>query len=128
MNIEYLKLGGDFLKFEVIEGHVGDNPTPLTVRKGTTVKIGERSKDEGSWPNWIYCYSLNGTGEGWTPNQLIKIEGEYGIVLEDYSAIELEVNKGEKVHGSKELNGWIWCIRIDGGGEGWLPKEKLTIV
>ena len=113
------------MKFEIIEEHISENPTPIKVIKGTRVKIGERSNSAGSWPNWIYCYSLDGNGEGWTPVQIIQIENEYGIVLEDYSAKELEVKKGEVVEGDKELNGWFWCSRIDKSEEGWVPKEKM---
>lgn len=113
------------MKFEIIEEHISDNRTPITVEKGAIVMVGERSNSAGSCPNWIYCYSLDGNGEGWIPVQIIQIESEYGIVLEDYSAIELCVKKGDTVHGDIELNGWVWCSKLNGLEEGWLPKEKM---
>lgn len=116
------------MKFEIIEEHKNNNPTPLTIRKGTRVKVGKRSDGSESWPNWIYCYSLDEVSEGWAPVQIIQIEDEYGIVLEDYSAKELDVKKGERVEGDIELNGWVWCSKLDGSEEGWLPKEKMIIV
>lgn len=116
------------MKYIVIEEHKNDNLTPIIVTKGTRVKLGERSDINGSWPNWIYCYSLDGQGEGWTPIQIIQIENEYGVVIEDYSAVELDVKKGETVVGDIELNGWVWCTKFIGLDTGWLPKEKLKII
>jgi len=113
------------MKYLVIEEHKSDDLTPIIVTKGTKVKIGEKSDSNGIWPNWIYCYGLEGQGEGWTPIQILQIEDEYGILLEDYSAVELDINKGETVTGNLELNGWIWCKKLNGFKEGWLPKEKL---
>lgn len=116
------------MKFEIIEEHENDNPIPLIIRKGTRVKIGEKSDAAVSWPNWIYCYSLDGISEGWTPQQIIQIESEYGIVLENYSAKELDVKEGEIVEGNREINGWVWCSKLNDSEEGWLPKEKLIVI
>ena len=116
------------MEFEIIEEHINDNLTPITVEKGAIVMLGESSNSSGSWPNWIYCRNVDGNGEGWTPVQIIQIENEYGIVLEDYSAIELDVEKGETVHGDIELNGWVWCSKLNGIKCGWLPKEKMICI
>lgn len=115
------------MQFKVIEDHKCNNRKPLTIEKGTKVKVG-RGSDGEEWASWIYCYSIDGASEGWTPKQIIKIECEHGIVLEDYSAKELEVKKGKIVEGIVELNGWLWCHILNGTEEGWLPKEKLLLV
>jgi len=114
------------MKYLVSEDHKNDNLMPIIVNKGSKVRLGEKSNSNGNWPNWIYCYGLDNNGEGWTPIQIIQIEGEYGIVLENYSAYELEVFQGESVVGEIELNGWIWCKKVNGLNEGWIPKEKLN--
>ena len=116
------------MKYIVRENHKNDNLTPIIVNKNSKVKLGERSNNNGNWPNWIYCYGLDNNGEGWAPIQIIQIDGEYGIVLEKYSAYELEVLQGQCVEGEIELNGWIWCKKINGLDEGWLPKDKLSIL
>jgi len=92
------------MKYIVIEEHKNDNLTPIIITKGSKVRIGERSNNNGNWPNWIYCFSEDGHGEGWTLIQIIQIEGSYGIVIEDYSVEELEVQKGETVKGKIEIN------------------------
>ncbi|NTW90397.1 MAG: ligand-binding protein SH3 [Erysipelotrichaceae bacterium] len=116
------------MKYLVKEVHTNDNLSPIQITKGSKVRLGERSNSNGNWPNWIYCYGLDGNGEGWAPIQIIHIEDNFGTLLEDYDAYELEVYPGETVEGYKELNGWIWCKKIDGLDEGWLPKEKLSII
>jgi hypothetical protein len=116
------------MEFEIIEEHKSNNPTPLIIKKGTRVKVGKRSDESDGWTNWIYCYSLDGNSEGWAPVQIIQVESEYGIVLEDYSAKELGVKKGETIEGDIELNGWVWCSKLNRSEEGWLPKEKMIAI
>ncbi len=116
------------MEFEITKEHKSDSSSPLIIEKETRIKLGDRSDDAGNWPNWIYCYTLDGISEGWAPEQIIQIEGEYGVTLEDYSAKELSVKKGEIVKGNRELNGWVWCSKLNGSEEGWLPKEKIIAV
>ena len=113
------------MKYQVVEEHKPNNSNPIKVRKGETVKLGRISDEEDGWSNWIYCYCLNSTSEGWTPIQIIQIENDYGIVKNDYSAKELDVIIGDVVDGELELNGWLWCNRLNDFKEGWLPKEKI---
>jgi hypothetical protein len=40
----------------------------------------------------------------------------------------LSVKKGDIVKGDKELNGWIWCVKLNDIEEGWLPKENIINV
>lgn len=115
------------MKYRLNQKHQNDNNSPINVSKGSKVKLGEKSDDLGPWPNWIYCYSLDGNGEGWTPIQIIHIEDQYGTVTENYCAYELEVSKDEIVEGFHELNGWLWCMKSN-GLYGWLPKDKLEII
>lgn len=67
----------------------------------------------------------NRKNEGWAPKQIIKIIGNEGIVLEDYSANEMRIRKGEIVYGEKELNGWIWGTNSITKEAGWAPSENV---
>jgi hypothetical protein len=116
------------MNYEVIEEHRSNYPNPITIRKDTKLKLGNKYSGTENWDNWRYCYTLDNGAEGWVPEQLLIVENEYGVILEDYTAKELNVEKGEIVKGMGELNGWLWCIKIIDEDEGWLPKDKLRII
>lgn len=115
------------MNYIVIESYQSNYPYPIIIKKGMKVIVGDKYNGEENWDNWRYCSTLDNETQGWVPEQLLVIENEYGILLEDYTAKELNVEKGEIVKGIKELNGWLWCIRLLDKDEGWLPKEKLRI-
>lgn len=116
------------MKYQVIEKHEPNNSNAIKVEKGEKVRLGRLSHEEDGWKDWIYCYSLDDNREGWTPVQIVQIDNEYGIILSNYWAKELKVSKGDKVYGELELNGWLWCSRLDDSEVGWLPKEKMVIL
>lgn len=98
-------------------------PNPLQLKKGEYVTITQEETGHENWKNWVFCKTK--INSGWVPLQVInRISTDQGIINEDYSAIELNVNTGEKVEGKKELNGWVW-VRNTIGKEGWLPLEVL---
>ena len=45
---------------------------------------------------------MDGSNKGYVPEQIIKRENNYGIVIENYSANELDINVGTIVEGIKE--------------------------
>ncbi len=116
------------MRYIVIKEHKSNYPNPITVKKGTELKIGEKYTGPEGWENWIYCWVPEHGTEGWVPGQFISIESaEQGVILQDYTAKELNIAEGELVDGTKELNGWIWCMKVSDGEEGWLPKENLMV-
>jgi hypothetical protein len=117
--------GTNEMKYKVINEHKSNNSNPIKVGNGETVKLGRISTADDGWSNWIYCYCLHSNREGWVPTQIIQTQNEYGYVLNDYSAKELDVSIGDIVDGELELNGWLWCSRLIDLEDGWLPTEKL---
>lgn len=111
--------------FIVIKAHMSDNPCPIKLNKGDTVQLGEKSDNNGPWPNWIYCISNRTKSEGWTPIQMLQIENDLGVALSDYDAKEITVTEGDELIGTTDLNGWVWCTRKIDGEEGWVPKECI---
>jgi len=61
------------------------------------------------------------------PLQIIeRLEGNRGIIKEDYTANELCVVRGEVIIGEKELNGWLFGYKQDNDHtEGWVPLENV---
>lgn len=112
------------MEYLVIKKHKSNYPNPINVRKGEKVLVGKEYEGEEDWVNWRYCYKTDKSQEGWIPEQLLNISSQHGVLKEDYTAKELTINKGKKVEGINELNGWVWC-RDSQGREGWIPKLNL---
>lgn len=111
--------------YTVIKDYKCNIDNPIKLNKGDFVQLGEKSANNGPWPNWIYCISKRTQKEGWTPIQVLQIENEFGIAISDYDSKEMTVVKGDKLYGNIELNGWIWCRSKTYDEEGWVPKECL---
>ena len=105
--------------YTVIKDYKCEIYNPIKLHKGDLVQLGEKSDNNGPWPNWIYCISNRTQKEGWTPIQVLQIENGFGIATSAYDAKEMTVFEGDK------LNGWIWCKRESCDEEGWVPKECL---
>lgn len=117
------------MRYKVIELHKPDCDNPIKVISGEVVKIGRESVESDGWCGWIYCYSLNNNSEGWIPMQMLKIEHEHGVLVNDYSANELDVVEGDIVNGDIEVNGWVWCfIETKDFEWGWIPKGKVIVL
>ena len=71
---------------------------------------------------------MDRTQAGWVPEQLIQAKEKFRLMIEDYSAKELNVDRGEKLVGLRELNGWIWCQKESSGEVGWVPKENMQSI
>ena len=118
------------VEYLVTEDHRTEFPDPIRLESGEKVVLGKTSEEtvgetpgDENWTDWTLCAKLDGSNEGWVPNQVIRREGGHGFAVEDYSARELNVDKGATMRGTREMNGWLWgeC----GGETGWVPLDKL---
>lgn len=110
----------------VVQSYENENADPIELKIGDSVKLIEKSNDNGPWANWIYCVSDRTGKAGWTPIQILQIEGETGVSTAEYIAKEMTVAEGDVLTGDHELNGWLWCIREADGESGWVPKNCLN--
>lgn len=105
----------------VIKQHISQYPNPIIVDAGDIVITG---REDSEWIGWVFCTNIQSNVSGWVPQQIISVDSaDRGIILEDYSAVELNVLPEQQVSIERELNGWAWCC--DGEQRGWLPLEKL---
>jgi hypothetical protein len=111
------------MEYIVIENHSTKFPDPIILKQGEKIIIGEESSI--NWPNWVFCTKTDGSNKGWVPKQIIKYEDNYGYIIDDYSAKELDIDKGAVVEGIKELNGWLWLKNKKTNETGWVPIDKL---
>ena len=111
--------------FVTKERWVSDYLNPLELNQGDTVEIVRKYVNNPNWKGWFFCNTNNNSG--YIPEQIIDRTGDKkGLIKENYSAKELNIKKGEKVIGLKELNGWVWVKRDSNREEGWLPLDILN--
>lgn len=110
-------------QYSVVKPHTRSYEDPIVVAKGDVVLVGGVDQD---WPGWLWCTNKNGK-PGWVPERLLNRAGDEAVVTKGYSAMELTVNAGEVVRGSRLLDGWIWCQKDD-GQEGWVPAKNLQVL
>lgn len=114
-------------KYIVIEDYKNSNEDPIELTAGDSVRLGEKSDNDGPWANWIYCTSDRTGKSGWTPTQILKMDGLVGVATSDYVAAELTVAVGDILIGDIETNGWLWCIRETDNDAGWVPLNCLRL-
>ena len=113
------------MNYIVIKKYETEYPNPITLTIGEKIVIGEEHEatESENWENWVYCTKADNSNSGWVPKQIINYES--GLVLQDYSAKELTIEKGEIVEGIKELNGWLLSKNKSTNEIGWIPMENL---
>ena len=115
-------------KYLVTRNHTSEYPEPITFTKGAPLIVGEQYEGEEDWKDWFFC-STPGQESGWVPAQLIEIiDGNTARAREDYTARELNVQRGCLLLGSRTLNGWVWCENATGSESGWVPLSNLQEV
>ncbi len=110
-----------------ISSHTTEYENPIRLSKGEIVQLGELAPEE-DWKDWIWAENDNQQG-GWVPIQLIETldDNKRGLILEDYSAKELNISKDELFEKIRSMNGWSWVRKIDNNDEGWVPNETIEI-
>ncbi len=116
------------MKYIVKKEYTSDNNDPIVLKKGDLVFLGDKSNDNGPWPNWIYCTSDRTKKCGWTPVQILQQKGDTAIATEDYDAIEMTVRVGDILSGDRILNGWVWCIRASDNSQAWVPLNCVEAI
>ncbi|GAH44800.1 unnamed protein product [marine sediment metagenome] len=113
MKLKYCKVISDY-KSPYID--------PLKIRKGEILRIGNK---ESEWSGWVWCTNKEGK-QRWVPRNYMDIQGNTGIMLQDYEATELNVSTGEELKIEKEESGWVWVSNKE-GKQGWVPLINIKI-
>lgn len=116
-------------QFKATGVHISEYPDPINFAKGTPLLIHDKYEGDEGWENWYFCVIPEHSG-GWVPGQLIEWSDDrhHGTSKESYSARELNVSTGDILTGTREMNGWVWCLRSSDQKEGWVPKSLLQAV
>ena len=107
--------------YRVIVDYKSPYSDSFKIQEGETVQIGNR---ESEWPGWVWCKNKGGM-ERWIPRNYLDIQGNLGVMNQDYEATELNVSVGEELVIEKEESGWVW-VTNKRGEKGWVPMENVT--
>lgn len=114
------------MKLKISKSYLTKYLNPIILNKRDKVILG-RKEQKPVWDGWIWAESDNNAGQ--IPVQLVSTnDGINGIILDNYTAKELDVTEGDTVILIKELNGWYWVRHLITNEEGWIPKENTTII
>lgn len=109
------------MRYVALGQHRSEYPDPITFAQGAPLTVGEQYTGPEGWDNWYFC-TTSGQSGGWVPGQIIeRIDARQGRALRAYTARELDVDEGDELAGSEQLNGWMWCTRLSDGQSGWVP-------
>jgi len=112
------------MKYIVVRDYNEAPDKPIKLEENEKVEIREYSDLNGDWPNWVYCKSVS--YEGWVPKQIIAINGDTGLITEDYDATEFNLEVGEVILTQKSMNGWVWGTKESNlSSFGWAPLNHL---
>lgn len=95
--------------------------TPLVAPKGTVLEVLRRN--DGIYREWFVCKSSQGI-EAYVPEEILKIEGNTGTLLADFSSWELTAKTGEILVRLQEMGGWIWAKNSE-EEYGWVPSMHV---
>jgi len=107
-------------RYHVIKAHRPDSRTPLTARKGKRLRFERR---QTKWEGWLWCETQGGK-TGWVPESWVRIKGESCVMIRNYDARELTVDRGTTLIGLLTESGWL-IAETSSGERGWVPLENV---
>ncbi len=106
--------------YRVVADYRAAYPDPIVMTAGERLRVGERDEDNEAW---VWCTGSSGKS-GWVHVAYVRIDGDAGTALRDYSAAELSVRSGETLAVVDEEAGWV-LARDRRGRFGWVPLENI---
>jgi hypothetical protein len=106
--------------YRVVTGYQAAGGDALVARRGDPVQLGKRSSE---WPGWIWCTSDSGRS-AWVPESWVERSGQSGVMLRDYSSVELTIQPGDELFATDIESGWA-RVRTLEGKTGWVPLPNL---
>lgn len=109
------------MRYRATKGWAVAYPDPIRGVAGDRLTLGRRDDE---YPGWVWATAADGRA-GWVPESWLRVAGDSGVLLRDYTAAELALEPGDVVTGDLMEGGWLWAIAVD-GRRGWAPLDYLT--
>ncbi len=106
-----------------MDNHKAIYSNPIQVEKGDVIVLSGRA-DNWDGHQWLWAKAVDGR-EGWVPDSLPINKAGKICAAYSYSAIELDVNSGDRLDVLAKSQGWAWCAN-DNEIEGWVPLKVLA--
>jgi hypothetical protein len=98
---------------------------PIHVVTGEFVEIDRKQSASTDLFGWLWCCGPDGR-KGWTPEAWLEQDGDRARIMRDFSALELNVEKGERLIALFSESGFIFARRSN-GEEGWVPDGLIDL-
>ena len=108
------------MRYRATKGWAVTYPDPIRGAAGDRLALGRRDDE---YPGWVWATAADGRA-GWVPEGWLRVVGERGVLLRDYTAAELALEIGDVVTGELSQGGWLWATAAD-GRRGWAPLNCL---
>ncbi len=97
-------------------------PDFLVAKSGDHVLLGKADEE---YPGWIWCTGKDGKS-GWAPESYLACDEQTrtGRFLRDYSAVELDIQPGDRLIIHIVENEWAWGSNQE-GRSGWIPLSHF---
>jgi len=98
---------------------------PIAVRAGDVVLPDEEKSRSTDIVGWVWCTGPDGR-EGWTPRAWLEHRGDRWLVRRDFSALELNVEPGERFRALLGESGFLF-VENSRGERGWIPDGAVEL-
>ena len=98
---------------------------PISVRAGDAVRLDEDESQSTDIVGWVWCRGPDGR-EGWTPQTWLERRGEAWIIQRDFSALELDVEPGDRFLAHFSESGFLF-VENARGEKGWIPDGTVAL-
>ncbi len=98
---------------------------PISVRAGDAVQPDAEKSGSTDIIGWVWCRGPDGR-EGWTPQAWLERRGEEWLIRRDFSALELDVDPGDRFLVHFGESGFLFAENAR-GETGWVPDGVVEL-
>lgn len=98
---------------------------PISVQAGDAVLPDEEKTRSTDFIGWVWCGGPDGR-EGWTPRAWLERRGGRWVIQRDFSALELNVEPGERFEAHFGESGFLY-VHNSRGEQGWVPDGTVEL-